>query len=86
MGDLVSPANEQQNGEPLLRPVMRSGRRLPEIPDLASARNHAKDQLSRLPARLARLEPYAYPVEISASLRELAAELDRRAEIDRPSA
>jgi nicotinate phosphoribosyltransferase len=85
-GDLVSLASDRQQGEALLCPVMRSGRRLPEIPDLTAARNHAKDQLARLPAPLARLEPYAYPVEISTLLRELATELDRRAEIDGPSA
>ena len=61
---------------------MRGGRRLSDIPDLAPTRNHAKDQLARLPVPLARLEPYDYPVEIGAPLRELAAELDRRSGID----
>ena len=69
-------------GEALLRPVMRAGRRLSDVPDLAAARNYAKDQLARLPEPLARLEPYHYPVEIGARLRELALELDRRAGID----
>jgi len=61
---------------------MRGGRRLPGIPDLAGARNHARDQLARLPPALARLEPYHYPVEIAPQLRELAAELDRRSGFD----
>jgi nicotinate phosphoribosyltransferase len=81
-GDLVSLAKDRQEGEALLRPAMRGGRCLSDNPDLAAARDHAKDQLARLPEPLARLEPYTYPVEISASLRELAAELDRRAGID----
>jgi nicotinate phosphoribosyltransferase len=81
-GDLVSLTNDRQEGEALLRPAMRGGRCLSDNPDLAAARNHAKDQLARLPAPLARLEPYTYPVEIGASLRELAAKLDRRAGID----
>jgi nicotinate phosphoribosyltransferase len=81
-GDLVSLAKDRQEGEALLRPAMRGGRCLSDNPDLAAARNHAKDQLARLPAPLARLEPYTYPVEIGASLRELAVELDRRAGID----
>jgi nicotinate phosphoribosyltransferase len=81
-GDLVSVANDRQEGEALLRPVMRGGRRLPGIPDLAGARNHARDQLARLPPALARLEPYHYPVEIAPQLRELAAELDRRSGFD----
>jgi nicotinate phosphoribosyltransferase len=81
-GDLVSLAKDRQVGEALLRPAMRGGRCLSDNPDLAAARNHAKDQLARLPEPLARLEPYTYPVDIGASLRELAAELDRRAGID----
>jgi hypothetical protein len=37
--------------------------------------------LARLPPALARLEPFHYPVEIGAPLRELTAELDRRSGI-----
>jgi Nicotinate phosphoribosyltransferase C-terminal domain len=85
-GDLVSLANDRQEGETLLCPVMRGGRRLSDTPGLAAARNHAKDQLARLPAPLARLEPYHYSVEIGAALGALAAELDRREEIEGPSA
>ena len=81
-GDLVSLAGDRQQGEPLLQPVMRAGRRRSDVPDLAAARKHAQDQLSRLPIPLARLESFHYPVEISAPLRELAAELDRQSGID----
>ena len=80
--DLVSLAKDRQEGEALLCPAMRGGQCLSDNPDLAAARNHAKDQLARLPEPLARLEPYTNPDEIGASLRELAAELDRRAGID----
>ena len=76
--DLVSLAGERYEGEPLLRPVMRSGRRVPALQDLTASRAHAKDQLARLPGPLARLEHYHYPVEIGMPLRELAAALDRR--------
>jgi nicotinate phosphoribosyltransferase len=76
--DLVSLAADRHDGEPLLRPVMRGGRRLPDLPDLAASRAHAKDQLAQLPPSLARLEPYDYPVEIGVPLRELAATLDQR--------
>ena len=48
-GDRVSLASDRQQGEALLRPVMRAGHQLSELPDLAAARNHAKDQLARLP-------------------------------------
>src|SRR5271157_3754592 len=76
--DLVSLAGERYEEEPLLRPVMRGGRRLPDLPDLTTSRAHAADQLTRLPRPLAGLEAYHYPVEIGVPLRELAAALDRR--------
>ena len=76
--DLVSLAVEQDEGEPLLRPAMRSGRRLADLPDLTACRAHAKNQLARLPQPLARLETCHYPVEIGVALRELAAALDQR--------
>jgi len=76
--DLVSLAGEPYKGEPLLRPVMRGGRRLPDLPDLTASRARATDQLTRLPRPLAGLDAYHYPVEIGVPLRELAAALDRR--------
>jgi nicotinate phosphoribosyltransferase len=76
--DLVSLAGERHEGEPLLRPVMRGGRRLRDLPDLTAVRAHAADQLARLPEPLARLEPHHYLVEIGLPLCELAAALDRR--------
>src|SRR5271166_434108 len=76
--DLVSLAGERYEGEPLLRPMMRGGRRLPDLPDLRASRVRATDQLTRLPRPLAGLEAYHYPVEIGEPLRELAAALDRR--------
>jgi nicotinate phosphoribosyltransferase len=81
-GDLVSLASDRHQGEALLRPVMRGGRRVPDTPDLATIRAHAKDQLARLPEPLNRLQPYRYPVEIGVLLRELATDLDRRSAID----
>jgi nicotinate phosphoribosyltransferase len=76
--DLVSLAVERYEGEPLLRPAMRGGRRLADLPDLTASRAYAKNQLARLPEPLARLEHYHYPVDIGMPLRELAAALDRR--------
>jgi nicotinate phosphoribosyltransferase len=80
--DVVSLANDGQEGETLLRPVMRGGHRLRSLPDIAAARDHAKDQLARLPQPLTCLKPYNYPVEIGTPLRELAAELDRGSDSD----
>jgi nicotinate phosphoribosyltransferase len=67
--DVVSVESDAQPGEPLLRLAMQRGRRLPQ-PDLASSRAHCLAQLERVPEG-------PYPVEISASLRALAAEVDR---------
>ena len=78
IGDVVSLVDDRQQGEALLSPVMRGGRRLSDLPDLTANRRHAKEQLARLPHPLTRLEPFEYPVEISARLREMAADLDRR--------
>ncbi len=76
-GDLVTLDGESHEGEALLRPFMRGGRRMMPATALPAIRAHARDQLARLPVLLRRLEPYPYPVEIGASLRSLAAELDR---------
>ena len=76
--DLVSLAVERYEGETLLRPAMRGGRRLADLPDLTASRAQAKNQLARLPPSLVRLETYDYPVQIGVPLRELAATLDQR--------
>ena len=77
--DLVTVDGDPQPGEPLLRCVMQQGRRLATAP-LESARKHALEQLARLPVPLRSLQPAAapYPVEISAAVRALAGEVDRR--------
>ncbi len=55
--------------EDLLRPVLRSGRRVEEPPTLDESRAHALDQLARLPAGTKRLvNPDPYPVEVDTRL------------------
>jgi len=76
-GDLVTLAGEAGEGEALLRPFMRGGRRIAPATPLQETRTHARDQLARLPGPLRRLEPYSYPVKIGSSLRRMATELDR---------
>ena len=70
--DVVALHDETIDGEPLLRPVMRGGRRLAAgRVTLDEARAHARAQRDRLPARLrglAAAEP-PYVVEISDGLR-----------------
>jgi nicotinate phosphoribosyltransferase len=76
-GDLVTLVGERHDGEALLQPVMRGGRRLGPTPSLDDIRAYARGQLRQLPAALQRLEPATYPVEIGASLQRMAAALDR---------
>ena len=77
VSDIVTVEGDIQPGEPLLKEVMRAGRRLAS-PTLEESRAHAADNLARLPDALRRLrEPFSYPVEISTALRELAVQVDR---------
>ncbi|HEX6320587.1 MAG TPA: nicotinate phosphoribosyltransferase [Burkholderiales bacterium] len=68
-GDLVTLETDVQPGEPLLRPVMQRGRRLPQ-PGLRESRALCLSQLGRVPGK-------DYAVEISPALRALADEVDR---------
>jgi nicotinate phosphoribosyltransferase len=76
-GDLLTLEGAPAVGEPLIRPVMRRGRRMAS-PALEASRRLAARQLERLPPHLKRLasEP-AYPVEVAERLRTLAHEVDR---------
>jgi nicotinate phosphoribosyltransferase len=78
--DLVSRAAERcEEGEPLLRPAMASGRRIaPPIP-LSEVRARALTNLARLPARYRALtDTPAYPVRKSAALERLLEEVRER--------
>jgi len=78
-GDVVTTADDAPAGKPLLEPVMRDGKRLAPSPPLASVREHALAELSRLPASLRGLaQAQAYAVTIAEPLRRLADEIDRR--------
>ncbi|MGE5166139.1 MAG: nicotinate phosphoribosyltransferase [Sphingobacteriales bacterium] len=79
-GDVLSLEGDKQDGEALVVPVMRAGKRLAPAPTLAQIRERAARDLARLPEPLRRLEPgIAYPVEISAKLKAMAAEIDAKA-------
>jgi nicotinate phosphoribosyltransferase len=77
-GDSLTRADESGDGEPLLRPVMRGGRRLHPPLRVTELRRRAAEQIAALPEPLQRLEPAPpYRVEISPSLHALAAEVDQ---------
>jgi nicotinate phosphoribosyltransferase len=79
-GDLIALEDERNlhGGEPLLRPVLRAGKRVGAMPALADSRETAARNLDALPEPLCRLEPgAAYPVAVSEGLKAMAAEMDR---------
>ena len=77
-GDTVALLGEPVDGEALLRPAMRAGKRVDGFPGLTEARAYAAASLARLPAPLRRLEPGRVTVDISEGIRRLAADMDRR--------
>jgi nicotinate phosphoribosyltransferase len=84
-GDILSleaPSQEsarKEDGEPLVRLVMRNGKRVAPAPSLEDIRRHSKREFERLPSPLQRLDRgAAYPVEVAQVLRDLADEVDRR--------
>jgi nicotinate phosphoribosyltransferase len=74
-GDVIGAYNEQLDGDPLLVPVMKNGKRLPQHqPTLPMAREWARSQVKALPSQLRSLgqTDYRYPVQVAARIaREL---------------
>jgi nicotinate phosphoribosyltransferase len=76
-GDVLTVEGDERDGEPLIHPVMRDGRRIAPLPSLEETRAHCAGQ-RRLPAHLKRLESEPrYEAEVSDALKALAAEVDR---------
>lgn len=66
--DVLARHGEQLPGRPLLRPVMRDGKRVEGAsPSLLEIRAHARRELERLPSSLRRLGPVAPPYRVEAS-------------------
>ena len=80
-GDVIGRAGEELPGTPLLRPVMRDGKRLPEAQEsLEDMRRCAAHAVSRLPASVRAIEPAdpPYAVAISDLLLEHERQVTRR--------
>ncbi|MEX0886725.1 MAG: nicotinate phosphoribosyltransferase [Phycisphaeraceae bacterium] len=80
-GDVLGLHDEPGEGEPLLEPVMRSGRRLVAgRVSLDAAREHAGRELARLPDLWRSLAPAqrAYPVHTSRALNETLSTLTKQ--------
>lgn len=77
-GDVLTTADDDtQDGEALIRPTMRDGRRVAPPSSLAASQAYAAEQLTRLPERLRALEKARpYEAVISDRLQQLAREAD----------
>lgn len=76
--DVVQLASEPCDGQALLQPCMRGGRRCGATPTLAQIRAHHAQQMATLPADLRALEPVRAPfvADISPHLVALARDID----------
>ncbi|MFI5460769.1 MAG: nicotinate phosphoribosyltransferase [Isosphaerales bacterium] len=78
-GDQVARADETAEGEPLLVPVLRSGRLVTGLPSLECIRRRCREQLAALPERLQRLNAQPdYPITYSELLESDARRLMAR--------
>ena len=79
-GDLVTLASDVRGeGEALIVPVMRKGKRIKPAETLECIRERSSDQLTSLPKYLTALAVSAkrYPVEMSQGLKDLAEQVDK---------
>jgi nicotinate phosphoribosyltransferase len=66
LGDEVTRADETAEGEPLLVPILRSGRLVNALPSLESIRSRCREQIAALPERLLGLDAQPdYPITYS---------------------
>jgi nicotinate phosphoribosyltransferase len=76
--DVLTTLDDRGQGEPLLQPVMKDGRRLAPAPNLTDLRRHMAAQLARIPESLRTIETApTYEVRISPALLTLAEAVDR---------
>jgi len=75
--DVITIEGEAQQGEPLIKPVMRAGRRVQAAEPLAVLRERSARERTRLPAHLRALgtQPL-YPVSSARSVLALAKQAD----------
>ncbi|WP_131111852.1 nicotinate phosphoribosyltransferase [Sulfuricystis thermophila] len=77
LGDVLTVVGDEQEGTPLLVPVMQDGKRLAPAPPLSELRAKTLAQLAALPETLRRTESAEpYPVVVAEPLRRLAATVD----------
>jgi nicotinate phosphoribosyltransferase len=76
--DLLTLEADPHLGEPLIKPVMRAGKRLASPEPLSQIRNRVAEGLASLPERLRSLEQATLPYEVrvSEAIQRLAAQVD----------
>jgi nicotinate phosphoribosyltransferase len=76
LGDFVTRADEVSDGEPLLVPIVRSGRLVDGLPSLDEIRARCREQVASLPRQLRGLDSQgSYPIGYSDALEEEAVRL-----------
>jgi nicotinate phosphoribosyltransferase len=76
-GDILALEGDEMEGEALIRPVMRRGRRIAPPEPLIESRARALSELKRLPDALKKLEHAPeYPVTVSETVQRLARQVD----------
>jgi len=79
ISDVLTLREDRQDGDPLLIPTLRSGKRLDPPTPLSALRERAADQLARLPNNLRTLDRAApFEVKVSDALRSLALAVDEQ--------
>jgi nicotinate phosphoribosyltransferase len=77
--DVLTVDEDLREGRPLIRPMMREGRRIDPPEPLADIRRRLDSELASLPAALKSVDQAPpYEVRISRALQELAREVDER--------
>lgn len=77
--DVLSVEDDAQQGEPLLRLMMRAGKRVEATKSLPDIRKHAIHGLAQLPEEFRNLDSKAsYEVRVADALVQLTEEVDRR--------
>lgn len=80
IGDTIARADEQLAGCPLLRLVMKDGKRCGEQPSLGDIRQYTRDQIRKLPSHICGLEQADanYAVTVSDALQKYGQETEIR--------
>ncbi len=81
--DLLTLEADPHPGEPLIKPVMRAGKRLASPEPLSHMRDRVSEGLASLPERLRSLEQATppYEVRVSEAIQRLAAQVDKAARL-----